>query len=64
MLEVASRAEAIEWAMRAPLEDHELIEVREVDQAERSVEALPPALPPPRHHTEEVFRDYLMHPGG
>jgi hypothetical protein len=30
MIDVASREEAVEWARRAPMEDHEFIEVRQV----------------------------------
>jgi len=33
ILEVRSRDEAIEWAVRCPLGDHERLEVRELDAA-------------------------------
>ena len=34
MIDVKSRDEAIEWARRAPMGDHEIIEVRQVQQME------------------------------
>ena len=34
MIEVKSRAEAIEWASRAPMGDNEIIEVRQVQEME------------------------------
>lgn len=34
MLQVKSRAEAIEWARRAPMSDNEIIEVRQVQEME------------------------------
>ncbi len=34
MIQVKSKAEAIEWATRAPMGDHEIIEVRKVHEME------------------------------
>jgi hypothetical protein len=34
MIQVKSREEAIEWAKRAPMGDHEIIEVRQVQEME------------------------------
>ena len=44
MLQVKSRAEAIEWASRAPMGDDEMIEVRQVFEAEDFGAALTPEL--------------------
>lgn len=32
MIQVKSKAEAVEWARRAPMSDHEIIEVRQVQE--------------------------------
>jgi hypothetical protein len=57
MLQVQSKAEAVEWISRAPFEDGEEVEIRQVFEAS---DFPPEIFPPEDARREEMLRDELQ----
>jgi hypothetical protein len=61
MIQVGSKAEAIEWASRAPFEEGAVVEVRQVFEAS---DFPPDIFPPEDAAREEALRDELQRKAG